>query len=379
MTAMRLGVVFLVACGSSGAKPDAAVDHDAAADAAADAAPDAAMCPARTLVDTASATEVVVAGDTPAEGIFDPSLVYPTGAPGGAMAYSAVPDQMTIRTHIAVSSDAGATWTYVAEANTPELNVSETSSDATECPGGACTGNLISEVSSIVYDPTDPDAQKVWKLFSHRYLVGAGVNLHYRIGTITLQTAPAVNGPWTAPQKLIGWNSPAPYTSTGVVANISTLPGSAQDCLVLTEPGAIVLPGALDLAVGCIYFEAGAPKIRIELLRSPDHGASWASAGTLLRPEDAGCLTAGASINAADLFASGGTEYIAATASDSAGYHGCVVFPVGDSRPSRLIDTTPAAFNGACTFADPTGYYLDVGAFTTARPFRIYRAAVAVP
>ncbi|MBV8698207.1 MAG: hypothetical protein JO052_10170, partial [Bradyrhizobium sp.] len=251
---MRLAVGFLVgftaACGGGAAKPDAVVEHDAPRpiDARLDAAPDAAACPAKTLVDTAVRTEVTVTGDAPARGIFDPSIIYPTGAPGGAMAYSAVPDQQTIRTHIAVSSDQGATWTYAAEANTPELNVSEPSSDATECPGGACTGNLISEVSSLVYDPTDPDAQKAWKLFAHRYLVGAGVNLHYRIGTITMQTAPAPQGPWTTPQKLIGWNSPAAYSSSGVVANVSTLAGTAQDCLALTEPGALVLPSSLDLA-----------------------------------------------------------------------------------------------------------------------------------
>jgi hypothetical protein len=384
---MRLAVVFLGACGGGGgAKLDAAGGLDAPGDAAADVAIDAARCPSKSLVDTGAQSEVSVAGDTPAMGIFDPSVVYPGGAPGGAMAYSAVPDQMTIRTHIAVSTDSGATWTYVAEANAPELNVSETSTDTTECPGGACTGNLISEVSSLVYDADEPDAQKMWKLFAHRYLVGANVNLHYRIGTITLQTAPAPDGPWTAPAKLIGWNSPAPYSSTGVVANVSTLPGTARDCLALTEPGAIWLPGVLDLAVGCVYLDGGAPKIRIELLRSTDHAASWLSVGTLLRPSDASCLTVGASINAADLFAHDGAEYVAATPSDGSGYHGCTVFAIDDpvsghahATPSRLIDVTPTAFAGACTFAEVTGYYLDVGAFSDTRKFRIYRSGITTP
>src|SRR6185312_9710647 len=102
---------------------------------------------------------------------------------------------------------------------------------------------------------------------------------------------------------------------------VSTMTGTASDCLALTEPGAIVLPSNIDLAVGCVYLDAGAPKIRIELLRSPDHGATWASVGTLVRPGDA-CLPPDASINGADLFAFEGTEYVAVTPSDSTGYHG---------------------------------------------------------
>jgi len=318
--------------------------------------------------------------------VFDPSIVYPAGASGGAMSYSAVPDQMTIRTHVAVSSDNGATWTYVAEANTPEA-ATITSSNATECPGGACSGNLISEVSSLVYDPTDPDTNAQWKLFAHRYLVGAGVALHYDLGTITLQTAPAPNGPWTAPAKWIGWNSPTQtYSSTGIQVDASDLAGTA-DCIALTEPGAIVLPGVLDLALGCVYLDSGTPRIRIELLRSTDHAASFASVGTLLTPADTACLDPSAgSINGADLFVSGSTEYVAATPSASAGYEGCLVFPITDpvtgtvGKPTRAIAPTGGQFSGACTFADGAGgYALDVGFFTASPPFRIARPGIATP
>lgn len=377
---MRMLVVFLVGCGGASAIPDAAIDAAAPRpDAPADAAPP--FCPAATAP---AGGDVQVAGEPNAAlGIFDPSVIYPSGAPAGAMAYSAVPDQTTIRTHLAVSNDHGASWTYVAEPNVPEA-ATIPSSDATECPGGACTGNLISEVSSLIYDPADPDATRRWKLFAHRYLVGAGVNLHYRIGTITLQTAAQVQGPWTAPEKLIGWTSPAAYTSTGVATNASTLPGTA-DCIALTEPGALALPGALDLAVGCVYLAGNAPKIRIELLRSTDHGASWQSVATLLRPDDAACFAAGASINAGDLFVSGGVEYLAATPSDTTGYHGCLVFTIDDvvaghvhrdamgrAVVTRTIAPASGQFSGACTYADGTGYLLDLGFFGEARKFRIF-------
>jgi hypothetical protein len=386
--AVGICIALAASCGGgSGGNPDAAGHTDAAPDAV---PADAPFCPAIATFDPATASELTVAGDTPSLGIFDPSIVYPATASGGAMAYSAVPSQETIRTHLAVSADHGATWTYVAEANAPEAAVIA-STDLTECPSGACSGNLISEVSSLIFDADEPDGAKRWKLFAHRYLVGPNVALHYRIGTITLQTAAQPTGPWTAPQKLIGWSSPSTYTSTGVVANVTTMAGSANDCLALTEPGAIWLPGVIDLAVGCVYLDAGAPKIRVELLRSPDHGTTWGSVSTLLRADDAACSGLAPGLNGADLFAVNGTEYVVATPSDTTGYRGCMVFPVADIAAgtverdaqgravvSRAFAASP--FDGACTFADGAGgYAIDVGFFTTPRPFRIYRPSIATP
>jgi hypothetical protein len=245
-------------------------------------------------------------------------------------------------------------------------------------------------VSSLVFDADDPDASARWKLFSHRYLVGPNVALHYAIGTITLQTAAQPQGPWTAPQKLIGWTGSSPYSSTGVVANVSTMAGTASDCIALTEPAAIWLPGTLDLAVGCVY-DVAAPKIRIELLRSTTHGASWSSVSTLLTADDTACSGLPAGLNGADLFATGGTEYIVATPSDATGYRGCMVFTVDDivagtvkrdPQGKAIVDRAMAAnqFDGACTFADgANGYALDIGFFGSARPFRIFHAGIPAP
>ncbi len=350
----------------------------------------AATCP--TPVNVPPADEVLVSGDPGAAlGIFDPSIVYPATAPGGAMAYSAVPSQETIVTRIALSADSGASWVYVAQPNVAEP-ATLPSTDMVKCPGGQCAGNLISEVSSLVLDPDDPDPSARWKLFAHRYLVGPGVALHYELGTIALQTAPNPEGPWTAPKKLLGWSSSSSYSSTGVTTNVSTLPAMA-DCVALTEPGALWRPGALDLAVGCIYLDASAPRIRVELMRSLDHGASWKSVSTLLRPEDAGCLTKGASINAADLFARDGRVYVSATPSNAAGYHGCAVFEIDDvaagtvrrdalGQPFMALAMVPSPdrFAGACTHADGVnGFYMITGFLGDPRPFRIVRTGVAGP
>jgi hypothetical protein len=397
---MRLTLVMMwwfAACsGSGGAESDAAVAEDAAViDDSSDASrldAQPATCPVPNEVEIAEASELIVTGDSGSSmGIFDASIVYPAGATRGVMSYSSVPDQETIRTRIAVSEDGGASWAFVAQPNAPEPAVLP-STDPVECPGGACAGNLISEVSSIVEDPDDPAPARRWKLFAHRYLVGPGVALHYRIGTISLQTAPAPGGPWSAPAKLIGWPSPSPYSSEGVLLDVSDLPG-LDDCLVLTEPGALWHDGALHLAVGCVHLDGAEPRIRIELLRSEDHAASWSAAGTLLRPEDATCLSPGASINAGELFADGDSVHVAATPSDATGYHGCLVAPIadlaraelarrGDGRPvlTRTIAAEPAVFAGACSFAaGGGGYVMNVGLLDQARRFRIMRTGLSEP
>lgn len=385
-----IGLLGFAACGGGTAGlSDGATHPDAAParDAAPDGPPDAPACPAIAPLDPAHLSELTVAGDAPALGIFDPSIVYPADATGGAMAYSAVPDQRTIRTHIAVSPDHGATWTFVAEANAPEA----ATEPSPACGGTTCAGNLISEVSSLIFDADDPDPAKRWKLFAHRYLVGPNIELHYDIGTIALQTAAQPQGPWTAPQKLIGWTSSSSYSSTDVVANVSAMGGTATDCIALTEPGAIWLPGAIDLAVGCVYLDNNQPKIRIELLRSTTHGASWTSVSTLLTAADATCGGAQPGLDGADLFTVNGTEYVVATPSDANGYRGCLVFPIAnvaagtierDAHGHAVVDRAFSAgqFNGACTFAEGAGgYALDIGFLTASVPFHIYRAAITSP
>lgn len=346
-----------------------------------------ATCPAPVLVPVTTTPSLSVLGDPgSAAGVFDASVVYPAGATGGAMAYSSVPDQHSIRTRIALSADRGRSWSYVAEANRPELAVIP-SSDPAECPAGFCVGWLISEVSSLIVDPTDPDPAARWKLYAHRYLAEANDRLHYRLGTITVQTAPVPQGPWTAPRKLLGLPSPSPYTTTGVQVDASRLAGLG-DCLALTEPAALWRPDRIDLALGCVYLDASrGPTIRVVRVRSRDHGRTWLGLGTMLRPGDADCLPGaapGASVNAADLFlGSDGAEYVSATASDP-GYHGCAFYKVADPSSGQIergpqgtplvqlvVAPTTGQFSGACSTSS-IGTLLSVGFFSGPTPFRMF-------
>jgi hypothetical protein len=391
-------LVFLVACGTDDPTacdpPTCTPDGGATKDAA---PPDPPSCPAPTSVPVATAPEITVINDQGSTlGIFDPSVVYPLGAPGGAMAYSSVPDKHSIRTRIALSADGGASWTFAAEANAPEA-ATIASSDKGECPTGTCTGSLMSEVSSLVFDATDPDANARWKLFAHRYLAEANGTLHYALGTITIQTAKDPQGPWTAPAKLFGLDSPSAYTTTDVQYNASKSADTA-DCLTLTEPSALVLPDGIDLAMGCVYLDGATPRIRIVRARTATHGKSWTGAQRLLDVGDADCLqgtSPGASVNAPDLFIGpDGLEYLLATGSDGAGYHGCLVYKIDDPKtghverdasgrvlPLRAFAADDGRFSGACAWSGGGGGLLmDIGFFSgEARQFRIFHAGAFAP
>lgn len=408
MRALCVAVLTLtLGCGSSGGDAkDAAVGDGAALDAVmvdagavVDAAPaDAARScvddlPAPVLVDPAVAPELAVVGDPgSAAGIFDPSVVYPLGAPGGAMSYSSVAATASIRTRIALSGDRGVTWTYVADANAVAA-LTIPSTDAAACPGGTCTGNLINEVSSLLIDPLDPDPARRWKLITHRYLVLPPTTLRYDYGHIALATAPEPQGPWSAPTPIIGWPSASTFSSAGAATTTTGL--GLGDCVVLTEPGAFLRGAEIDLVVGCVAVVAGAPQIRMELLRSTDHARTFTRVRTLLNAADAACLgePGSARLNAGELFVSGGQQYLIATPEVTGqGYRGCAVIPIDDpvtgavrrgptGAPVVLRRFTAARFTGACSYAEgtTTGYLVPIAFLDQARVFRIFKSGQLAP
>jgi hypothetical protein len=356
--------------GGSGGAAGMSTGGSAGAGGAAGAGP-CANLPSATAVDPASAPELVVASDPAAPGgIFDPSVEYPVGAPSGAMSYSAVVDMNAISTRIAVSADAGATWTYVASPNSSSDISVAVAPGSTRCPSGTCTGRLVHEVSSLVFDYDDPDASRKWKLFTHAYIVlTTSGELAYDLGHIALFTAPDPKGPWKSEGKAVGWNSESDFSSKDAATLISTFPQMA-DCAALTEPGALWRNGGiLDLAVGCVKL-ANPLEIRIELLRSLDHGKTFVFAGHLLSPSDGLCVGGSVpQINAGDLFIAGGKSYLLATPEGAlpeggTGYRGCMLFELatggtavvrdksGAPVVTRVLDAPDKRFTGACSAAE---------------------------
>lgn len=362
----------------------------------------ASTLPDKTLVDIGTASDVVIANDPGAPaGIFDLSVEYPAGAPGGALTYSAVQATNSISTRIAVSDDAGATWTYVGSVNQSEdTSVPVASTSQKGCPGNVCSGRLIHEVSSVVYDADEPDLQKRWKVFTHSYLVGTGDALYRDLGYIGLYTSSEPLVPFTFEGKVLGWNSESTFSSEGALTNANSIQ-QLSDCILLTEPGALWRPGGvLDLAVGCATAQPNFP-IRVELLRSFDHGKTFQYGGRLLEAADSYCLGGTRDqINAADLFFAGGKSYLVATPAgtipgfpDTGYYRGCFVFPLatggaaverdGNGAPvvTRVLDSSDGRFTGACSASDGAsalGYVVHELASSGA-PFHALASAIAAP
>jgi hypothetical protein len=307
----------------------------------------------------------------------------------------------SVHTRVAVSTDLGATFQYVAEPNevTP---VTVTTTDPTVCDAGSCSvdGVLWHEVSSVVADPTDPSAP--YKLFVHSYVSVNDGPLRRDWGYIGMQTATTPSS-WGAEQKLLGWQSTASLSTSGVTQVLTALPELA-DCVAFTEPGALVGPQGLDLALSCAYSASpGVVGIRVVLLRSTDHAASFTFVGTLLSASDFACLDGTVpQLLGPDLFLVGNQEYIVVSPvgpvsnTDAGGYRACVTIPVSDPTTGTVARTSAGAplvvswvtasdgrFTGPCTYAagaTALGQLVPMQFSDESQPwFRILRTAIPEP
>src|SRR5262249_10513806 len=141
------------------------------------------------------------------------------------------------------------------------------------CPSGAtCTATLVHETSSIVYDATDSDATRVWKVFVHSYVVvrvsgQAKPLLLYPTGHISMHAAKLPSGPWSSAEPAIAW--PGSDVPLAEAKYRSTDDMGTQACGAFGEPGATVAPdGTLHLALACIHEPFDTPVLDIVLLRS---------------------------------------------------------------------------------------------------------------
>lgn len=225
-----------------------------------------------------------------------------------------------------------------------------------------------------MYDATDPDTSRRWKLFTHRYVVvdqsGQNPMLLYTIGNIGMYTAPLPAGPWSAVEVALGWPGSS-LSTTGAHFLSTSNPGTSM-CGAFGEPGATIAPdGSIHLAVGCIQPPFATPKIDIKLLRSADHGASWSYVSTPVSGADGTCFGgSGDRVNAVDLFVAASTEYLMVTPEGPSSRNGCVVVPFSDSSAGVLrrnpqgalvasrflqpqFDSSELAhYAGACTFSE---------------------------
>ncbi len=282
--------------------------------------------------------QVTISGDMPRNGIFDPSVEYGPGGATGWLSYSAVfgnvnPWGPQVETRLAKSTDRGTTWTHVG-AVIPSIPDTLTLMDQT-----VVDGFWNSEVSSLVHDPTDPDGQKAWKLFSHRIFRKDTDNFTGNqnlpaYSWIAFQTAPQADGPWTTDVPLLssGPLPPPPFNVVPVAVN--SLHSSLASMLVYSEPGAFVRDGVLYLSLTALT--AAGPD-RIIVLSSVSHGVDWNYAGTPLDNGDAADLGF-LSFDGSAIVEQGGRVFLLATPESPGVLHdGTLVFEFEDLANGRLV------------------------------------------
>lgn len=300
---------------------------------------------------------LAVAGNPEPAGIADAALLRSTSGTIW-MTYAAVDasGSGSIRSsavRLAHSDDGGNSYLYDAEIGTPA---------PTGLPSG---GEWHYRTPWLIEDPTDPIAERRFKLFAHRYffsLVGPVVD--FQTSAIVMWTAATPNGPWADEAVVLGWSSGTPAALQPYV-DVRELHASLQECLWFDEGSAAVRDGGIDFALSCAIddpFAEGRAR-KIVLLRSSDHAATFSYVATPLVPNDAVALGGDSFSRPALVPGAGAAPLLIATpvvALDGTGL-GCIAYPFADpaagtlfveeETPQILLNLPPSGTNsGACTW-----------------------------
>jgi hypothetical protein len=236
-------------------------------------------------------SKLIPSGERIEGGIGDPSVAYSADGGVGWLAYSSVtgvhkPIGEYVHTHLACSTNGGATWRFVKVLNR--------SADATlSMPDGTILpGVWRYEVPTLIDDSADPDTSKRWKLFVHCYFwASAKEDSMVTYGWIALRTAADPAGEWSAAEPLFGAGKspPAPYHRT--LVDLNSLDATLKNAVAYTEPGAMARDGRLYLSVTALKPRLGWGGISVNheifLIASDDHGKTWRFVSTLLTFDDA--------------------------------------------------------------------------------------------
>jgi hypothetical protein len=213
--------------------------------------------------------------------------------------------------------------------------------DTITAPDGQTTiaaGVWRYETPGLVYDPTDPDPARAWKLYAYKYMWTRDNNLIVarRYGVIVARTAADPAGKWSTEEWAFGAKPdypPPPYQGL-VEAELDSLDPSLANVTIYARPSVVDADGTLVMSLSA--FTDGRTADRVVMIASDDHGKTWRYLGTPVTAEDAKKL-GHATLGGATLVKKGGHIYFAAVFGDDkvAGL-GTFLFPFADITKGLL-------------------------------------------
>ncbi len=223
--------------------------------------------------------EIVIRGESAANGTYDPSLEYGTDGVGW-MSYSSViaGKNAKVQTAIARSDDQGRTWMRTGLVN-------QAMPGTIKLGGRDVKGMWWHEVSTLMHDPSDPGRE--WKLYWHKYFTKlphkSAKDRVLSHGWIAYRSAAAPEGPWSDETALFGAGPfpPPPYEAE---VDIASLHPDFADYIVLTEPGSLFWKGETYLSFQAVRHPSKGKNKHDVILVASD-GASWKGIGVLLKAE----------------------------------------------------------------------------------------------
>lgn len=351
-------------------------------------------------------------------GIFDPSVADSPESGRAWMSYSAVDQSPLWREQCPIIATTRLAYSDNRESFWKDAGIELTQIKDVEI--GSKKATWINEVSSLIYDAGAAPAER-WQLYWHHYLL-IGTERKLDHGWIGHKSAATPEGLSSANEvklfaaMIYDENDDSPVAETRSPVNgapliaLDKLHEDLKYCLAFTEPGAMVTPSGIYLALNCItpkHLNAagmletalfGATAMNTVLLKCeapcrPDQPHAWRYSGVLLNPDDSQSF--GYKLfSASNLYEEKGQAYLMVSpASDNPvpdAYNGCFVFRVADLEHGRLERDTndrlvvvkkilgrENSFNGACTYrpsSSQSGYIYSQLDFNDNKPyFHIYQ------
>ncbi len=266
-----------------------------------------------------------------AVGLLDPSMAS-DGKTISALAYTSLEAQNGIRISLATTGFPCQRWRW-------NQDIFEERRETLLAPDGTTTlsqGMTRYETPALVYDPQDSAAP--WKIFAYRYFWMGNADFAQRYSTIVMRTAPAVTGPWSKEEWILGTAPdypPPPYQGL-VRAHINPMSAQLSGITGYARPSVVEDRGVLLMSLAA--FKGPADIERIVLLASLDHGKRWVYAGTLLTRAQLAQIGAFTRISGASLLKQGQAIYLAAVFGDAqTSANGTYLFRISDPAKAKLV------------------------------------------